>query len=205
MENPHQQYQQEGQFHPRLLQKKSAPLPNALQEECLSGSCPFQARVWECCLGPLPQERHRQARESPEISSLIHHRRLQVQTWGMCNKHAHWPRPAFPRRETTPTETDIPVQGGERARTGYQHRTLFKGSKTQRTNWAKQFEDFVKKNIVEGSICNNTQCFRPITAKSEQYRNSFFVRTAYDWNLLSDNIVNCDSVETFRTLINKRD
>ena len=31
----------------------------------------------------------------------------------------------------TPTETDIPVQGGERARTGYQHRTLFKGSKTE--------------------------------------------------------------------------
>ena len=31
----------------------------------------------------------------------------------------------------TPTETDIPVQGGERARTGYQHRTLLKGSKTE--------------------------------------------------------------------------
>ena len=36
--------------------------------------------VFECCLGPLPQERHRQTRESPEISSPIHHRQLQVQT-----------------------------------------------------------------------------------------------------------------------------
>ena len=69
MENPHQQYQQEGQIHPRLHQKKSAPLPNALQEECLSGSCPFHTRVWECCLGPLPQERHRQAREIVQRSA----------------------------------------------------------------------------------------------------------------------------------------
>ena len=56
-----------------------------------------------------------------------------------------------------------------------------------------------------GSICNNIQYFRPITAKSGRYKNSFFVRTAYDLNLLSDNIVNCDSVITFRTLIDKRD
>ena len=31
---------------------------NKKQEERLPGSCPFQNRVWESCLGPLPQEQH---------------------------------------------------------------------------------------------------------------------------------------------------
>ena len=42
-----------------------------------------------------------------------------------------------------------------------------RAQRPKRTIRAKQFEDFVKKNIVERSICNNTQCFRPITAKSD--------------------------------------
>ena len=60
MENSHKHHQQESQFNLRLPQKKPTPLSTALQEERLPGSCPFQTRVWECCLGPLPQERHRQ-------------------------------------------------------------------------------------------------------------------------------------------------
>ena len=74
----------------------------------------------------------------------------------------------------------------------------------KRTIWAKLFEDFVKKNIVERSVCNN-QCFKQLPAKTEQFRNSFFVRTTYDMNILSDYIVNCDTVESFRTLKVKKD
>ena len=80
-----------------------------------------------------------------------------------------------------------------------------RAQKPKRTIRAKQFEDFVKKNIVERSVCNNNQCFKQLPAKTEQYRNSFFVRTTHDWNILSDNIVNCDTVESFRTLIAKKD
>ena len=76
-----------------------------------------------------------------------------------------------------------------------------RAQKPKRTIRAKQFEDFVKKNIVERSVCNNNQCFKQLPAKSEQFRNSFFVRTTHDWNILIDNIVNCDTVESFRTLI----
>ena len=57
---------------------------------------------------------------------------------------------------------------------------------------AKQFEDFVKTNIVERSVCNNRQCFVP-------YKNSFFIRTTYDWNQLSESAVNCDSARSFYT------
>ena len=82
---------------------------------------------------------------------------------------------------------------------------FLRAQRPKRTIRAKQFEDFVKKNIVEKSVCNNTQCFKPITAKSDQFRSSFFVRTVYDWNILSESTVNCNSVETFRILISKRD
>ena len=57
--------------------------------------------------------------------------------------------------ETTPTEADVLVQGGERARTSYKSITLIP---------AKQFVDFVKKNIVERSVCNNNQCFKQLPA-----------------------------------------
>ena len=64
---------------------------------------------------------------------------------------------------------------------------------------ANQFDGFVKTNIVEKSVCNNNQCFVPISAKTDVFKNSFFVRTIYDWNKLSESDVNCDSMETFRT------
>lgn len=70
---------------------------------------------------------------------------------------------------------------------------------------AKQFKEFVKKNIVEKSVRNNSQCFKPIPAKSEKFRNFFLVRTVYDWNTLSEAVVNCDSLEAFRTLISEKD
>ena len=51
-----------------------------------------------------------------------------------------------------------------------------RAQKPKRTIQAKQFEDFVKKNIVERSVCNNNQCFKQLPAKTEQFRNSFFLR-----------------------------
>ena len=57
---------------------------------------------------------------------------------------------------------------------------------------------------MERSVCKNNQCFKQLPAKTEKFRNSFFVRTTHDWNILSDNIVNCDTVESFRTLIAKK-
>ena len=69
-----------------------------------------------------------------------------------------------------------------------------KAQRPKRIIRAKLFEDYIKTNIVEKSVCNNSQCFVPIQVKSEHYRNSFFVRTTYDWNQLSDSAVNYDSV-----------
>ena len=80
-----------------------------------------------------------------------------------------------------------------------------KGKRDQNVPSGQNNEDFVKTNIVEKSVCNNNQCFVPILANSEHYKNSFFVRTTYDWNQLCDSSVSCDTVESFRTIISKRE
>ena len=93
----------------------------------------------------------------------------------MYNKDAHRPGIASTRREMTTTEVDAFVQGGERACASYQYWTLFKGSGLKHTIRAKKFEDFVKSNIVEKSVCNNSQCFLSVSAKTEHFtwKNSF--------------------------------
>ena len=50
--------------------------------------------------------------------------------------------------------------------------------------------------------------FKPVISKTEKktkHRNSFCVRTLYDWNRLSDDIVTCDSLETFKSLLTNLD
>ena len=75
-----------------------------------------------------------------------------------------------------------------------------KSQRPKRTIRAKQYDDFITKNIIENSVCNNSKCFKPVITKTENYRNSFFVKTVYDWNKLSEDIVTCDSLETLRHL-----
>ena len=78
-----------------------------------------------------------------------------------------------------------------------------KTQRPKRTIRAKQFEDYTQKNIVENSICNNSQCFKPIPARTDNFKNSYFARTVLDWNKLSESAVNADSVVTFRARLFK--
>lgn len=55
--------------------------------------------------------------------------------------------------------------------------------------------------IVEKSVNNNSKCFDTIYAKSENYKHSFFVRTALDWNKLSESVVKADSIQCFKTQV----
>ena len=64
-----------------------------------------------------------------------------------------------------------------------------------RATW---FKDYEHKNIVENYSTNNSKCYKPIPAKTENFKNSFFVRTIYDWNKLDDSVINSDSVNSFR-------
>lgn len=74
-----------------------------------------------------------------------------------------------------------------------------KPQRPKRTFRAKQFEDFDQKNIVENPICNNSQCFKTIPARTDNFKNSYFARAVLDWKRLSESAVNADSVVSFRT------
>lgn len=80
-----------------------------------------------------------------------------------------------------------------------------KSQQPKRTVRAKQYTDFVTKNIVDNSVCKNSKCFKPIQARTENFRHSFFVRTSYDWNHLDNKTVTSSSIETFKTAISKFD
>ena len=68
----------------------------------------------------------------------------------------------------------------------------------RRAIWATRFKDYEHKNIVENYSTNNFKCYKPIPSKTENFKNSSFVRTIYDWNKLDDSVINSDSVNSFR-------
>ena len=80
-----------------------------------------------------------------------------------------------------------------------------KSQRRKGTVRAKQYTDFVTKNIVDSSVCNNSKCFKPIQARTENFRYLYFVRTVYDWNHrhLDNNTVNSSSIKTFKTAVTR--
>ena len=70
---------------------------------------------------------------------------------------------------------------------------------------AKVYEGFNTTNTVDRPACVNSQDFNLPPSKTDQYRQSFFIRTALEWDHLSDSIVNCDSVEDFKLALESRD
>ena len=76
--------------------------------------------------------------------------------------------------------------------------------KNKRNIKAKYFSDCISKNVVENYETNNSRPFKILEAKnSQQYKNSFFVRTISDWNKLDNSIVNAGSVDCFKARLRK--
>lgn len=65
------------------------------------------------------------------------------------------------------------------------------------------FKDFEVSNIVKNQARKNSQCVKVPTANTAQYRHSFFVKTAIDWNNLDENIVNSADIDTFKNALQK--
>jgi hypothetical protein len=65
----------------------------------------------------------------------------------------------------------------------------------------KKFDNCISTNIVTRQSRINSKSVKVPEAKSEQYKNYFFVRTAIDWNNLEDNIVQSKTTEDFKTAI----
>ena len=61
---------------------------------------------------------------------------------------------------------------------------------------------FVTGRFLQTRLDNGRFRFKWYRAtESEQFRNSFFVRTALDWNLLPDSIVNASSADIFTSSV----
>ena len=122
MENSYKQHQQESQFHLRLPQKKPTPLSTALQEECLPGSCPFQTRAWEYCLGPyLKNDIDRLKRVQRSAARFITGDYKFRHEGCVTNMLDDLDLPSIEERRRQCSETDVLVQGGERTRTSYKY------------------------------------------------------------------------------------
>ena len=74
-----------------------------------------------------------------------------------------------------------------------------KQQRQKRTIRAVQMNDYVHNNIIERQINNNDQCFENIYCKSDNYKNSFFVRTVPDWNSLNNVQCSSSTVNTFKS------
>ena len=66
----------------------------------------------------------------------------------------------------------------------------------------KKDQNFIyQKTPIDSYIRNNDRCIEVIETQSAQYKNSFFVRTASEWNTLNNNVVHAKSSNVFKNLI----
>jgi hypothetical protein len=79
------------------------------------------------------------------------------------------------------------------------HLTSLSNSQTRKDrSKPKPPKDFHVENILDKHVCNNTKALTIPTARSKQYTNSFFVKTAIDWNHLPDAVVQAGAPEAFK-------
>ena len=66
---------------------------------------------------------------------------------------------------------------------------------------AKTYTNFVTSSIIDSQVTNNNRSYKVDQCKTEQYRNSFFVRTAIQWNHLENSVVHAETVEGFKSAL----
>lgn len=74
---------------------------------------------------------------------------------------------------------------------------------TRRRVRPTKFEGFQTTNLVERHAINHSRGFKVPDSRTEQYRNSFFVRTVMDWNQLSEATITAGSVGAFTSALRK--
>ncbi len=68
----------------------------------------------------------------------------------------------------------------------------------------KRFDNFENANIVNNSDKNNSKALETTVTSicnTEQYKNSFFIKSVIHWNQLDEEIVHAKTVESFKTAI----
>ena len=76
-----------------------------------------------------------------------------------------------------------------------------KYQKSKRQIRAIKIDNCVTTNIVTSSIRNNSKCIVIPQSRTDQYKHSFFVQTAVDWNHLDENTVSAEKLESFKSAL----
>ena len=66
---------------------------------------------------------------------------------------------------------------------------------------AKKHQDYYTSNFVNKYTQNNSECYKVPESNTDQFRNSFFVKTTSDWNRLSDDHIRAETVNSFKTAV----
>ena len=73
--------------------------------------------------------------------------------------------------------------------------------KPKRQIRAKKIDNCVTTNTVTSSVRKNSKCIVIPPSRTDQYKHSFFVRTAVDWNHLDENTVSAEKLESFKSAL----
>ena len=65
----------------------------------------------------------------------------------------------------------------------------------------KKHQDYYTSNFVNKYTQNNSECYKVPESNTDQFRNSFFVKTTSDWNCLSDDHIRAETVNSFKTAV----
>ena len=69
----------------------------------------------------------------------------------------------------------------------------------------RPFNGYIADNIVQKYATNNKNCFKIPPSNTENYKNSFFIRTIIDWNSLDDTTINAPSLDRFKQILSSQD
>ena len=64
----------------------------------------------------------------------------------------------------------------------------------------KHFPDHVSSNFVQHLTTNNTRCYIVPASHTDQFKNSYFVKTIVDWNKLNESQVQAETINDFSLL-----
>jgi hypothetical protein len=73
--------------------------------------------------------------------------------------------------------------------------SYMKFQRNKRNIKPKRFQNFESSNIISFRSMNNSRPLQIPTSRTEQHKNCIFIRTASDWNHLSDEIVCANKIE----------
>ena len=80
---------------------------------------------------------------------------------------------------------------------------FLKPQKPKRQIRSRKFTDYISKNLVDRHSVNNDRSFMVETCKTEQLKQSFFVKTVVEWNQLVTEVVRAETVESFRDALTR--